>query len=48
MVMPEEHVSKPIVEPIPALIEYVKDKYNIDVSSEVKEYESKINRDGSE
>ena len=43
--LPEEHTNKPILEPIPALIEYVKDKYLIDVSEEVKEYESKINRE---
>ncbi len=34
-----------VVEPIPALIEYVKDKYNIDVTEEVKDYETTINRD---
>ena len=45
MALPEEHVTKPIVEPIPALIEYVKDKYNVDVSEEVKDYESRINKD---
>ena len=45
MALPEEHVTKPIVEPIPALIEYVKDKYNVDVSEEVKDYESRINRE---
>ena len=33
------------VEPVPALIEYVKDKYELDVSEEIKEYESRINRD---
>jgi hypothetical protein len=43
--LPEEHVVKPTIEPIPALIEYVKDKYSIDVSEEVKDYESKINRE---
>jgi hypothetical protein len=43
--LPEEHINKPILEPIPALIEYVKDKYLIDVSEEVKNYESKINRE---
>ena len=43
-----EHVVKPIVEPIPALIEYVKDKYNVDVSEEVKDYESRINKDKQE
>lgn len=43
--LPEEHINKPILEPIPALIEYVKDKYLIDVSEEVKDYESKINRE---
>ena len=37
--------SQPIVEPVPALIEYVKDKYDIDVTEEVKDYETKINRD---
>lgn len=36
---------KTIVEPVPALIEYVKDKYKIDVTEEIKDYESKINRD---
>lgn len=41
----KDSVNKPIVEPIPALIEFVKDKYDIDVSGEVKEYEEKINRD---
>jgi hypothetical protein len=45
MALSEEHVTKPIVEPIPALIEYVKDKYNVDVSEEVKDYESRINKD---
>lgn len=43
--LPEDHTVKPIVEPIPALIEYIKDKYNMDVSEEVKDYESKINKD---
>ena len=33
------------VEPVPALIEYVKEKYEIDVTEEIKDYESKINRD---
>lgn len=41
----ENHSTHPIVEPVPALIEYVKDKYDIDVSDEVKDYEAKINRD---
>jgi hypothetical protein len=48
MALSEEHVTKPIVEPIPALIEYVKDKYNVDVSEEVKDYESRINKDKQE
>ena len=43
--LPEEHTTKPIVEPIPALIEYVKEKYDMNVSEEIKDYESKINRD---
>lgn len=34
-----------VVEPVPALIEYVKDKYGMDVTEEIKDYESKINRD---
>ena len=37
-----------INEPISSLIDYVKDKYNQDLSEEVKEYESKINRDKQE
>lgn len=43
-----EHITKPIVEPIPALIEYVKDKYDVDVTEEVKEYENRINKDKPE
>lgn len=42
-VMDEKNVT--VVEPIPALIEYVKDKYNIDITEEAKEYETTINRD---
>lgn len=34
----------PIVEPIPALVSYIKDKYSIDVTDEIKDYETKINR----
>lgn len=34
-----------VVEPVPALIEYVKDKYSVDVSKEVTDYESKIRKD---
>jgi hypothetical protein len=45
MSLPEEHAAKPMVEPIPALIEYVKDKYNVDVTDEVKDYEGKINKE---
>lgn len=41
----EDRSTHPIVEPVPALIEYVKDKYDIDVSEEVRDYETKINRD---
>ena len=37
-----------INEPISSLIDYVKDKYNQDLSEEVKDYESKINRDKQE
>ena len=33
------------VEPIPVLIEYVRDKYDIDVSKEVEDYKHRINRD---
>lgn len=44
----EDRTPQAIVEPIPALIEYVKDKYDLDVSEEVKDYESKINRDKQE
>ena len=39
------NVNNIIVEPVPALIEYVKDKYKMDVTEEIKDYESKINRD---
>lgn len=40
-----EHTVKPIIEPIPALIEYVKEKYEMDVSKEIGEYESKISKE---
>lgn len=40
--------SNPIVEPVPALISYINDKYNVDASDEIKEYESRINRDKKE
>ena len=39
--------AQAIVEPVPALIEYVKDKYKEDVTEEVREYESKIRKSGS-
>jgi hypothetical protein len=34
--------SNPIVEPVTALIEYVKDKYDVDVTDEVKDYETRL------
>ena len=40
--------SRPIVEPVPALIEYVRDKYDMDVTEEIRDYESKINKDVKE
>ena len=40
-----EQNTQQTVEVIPALIEYVKDRYKEDVSEEVHEYESRINRD---
>ena len=36
-----------IVEPIPALLSYIKEKYNTDVTEEIKDYENKINREGN-
>lgn len=44
----ENVTSHPIVEPVPALIEYVKDKYQIDVTEEIQDYESRINKDKKE
>ena len=47
----EQHIDDingPIVEPIPALVEYIKDKYDIDTTKEINEYEEKINRDKKE
>lgn len=46
--MPESHVVKPVVEPVPALISYISEKYNVDTSNEIKQYEEKINRDKKE
>ena len=43
--LPEEHVSKSTIGLVPALIEHIKDEYNLDASNEVKNYESKINRE---
>ena len=39
--------SNTIVEPIPALLSYIKEKYDADVTEEIKDYENKINRDGN-
>lgn len=41
----KSHSSHTIAEPISELIDYVKEKYKEDVSEEVRDYESKINRD---
>lgn len=41
----ERRISNAIVEPVPALIEYVRNKYSIDVSNEINEYERKIKND---
>lgn len=41
----EETTVTPNIEPIPSLIEYIKDKYNIDATLEIKDYEMKINRE---
>lgn len=40
----EEYVQSELVEPIPALISYIQDKYSEDVTSEIKEYEDRINK----
>lgn len=37
-----------LIEPIPSLISYIKAKYDVDASDEIKEYENKINRDKKE
>ena len=39
--------SNTIVEPIPALLSYIKEKYDADVTEEIKDYENKINREGN-
>ena len=39
--------SNTVVEPIPALLSYIKEKYDADVTEEIKDYENKINRDGN-
>lgn len=36
--------SNVIIEPIPALLSYIKDKYDTDVTDEIHDYENKINR----
>ena len=46
--MPEEHEGRAKVEPIPGLIEYIKDVYKEDVTPEIKDYETKINKDTKE
>lgn len=40
-----EYTQSALVEPVPALISYIKDKYNVDVSDEIKEYEDRINKE---
>lgn len=48
--LPEDTVISPvknIVEPVPAMISYIKDKYGIDCSKEIHEYEAKINKEES-
>jgi hypothetical protein len=37
--------TSPMVEPIPALVSYISDKYSVDTSKEIREYESKINKE---
>lgn len=44
----DKHNTSPNVEPVPALIAYINDKYNVDTTQEIKEYEDKINRRESE
>ncbi len=35
------------VQPMPALISYIKDKYGVDAEDQIKEYESQINKEGN-
>lgn len=44
----EDKTPTVIVEPVPALIEFIKDKYNVDLVEEITDYEAKINRDRKE
>lgn len=43
----KQNSATAIVEPIPALLSYIKEKYNTDVTEEIKDYENKINREGN-
>lgn len=44
----DEYTEKAATEPIPELINYIRDNYNEDVDKEVKDYESRINKEKSE
>jgi hypothetical protein len=44
----DEYTEKATTEPIPELINYIRDNYNEDVDKEVKDYESRINKEKSE
>jgi DNA repair exonuclease SbcCD nuclease subunit len=37
--------TTPMLEPIPALISYISEKYDVDASNEIHDYESKINKE---
>ena len=39
-----DYIQTEIEEPVPSLISYIKEKYNEDASSEIKEYEDRINK----
>ena len=43
-----EYSVSSIEEPIPVLISYIQDKYGIDTTEELHEYESRINNKDSE
>jgi len=47
-IVEKEFKPTSIIEPIPDLLKYISDRYDLDVSNEIHSYETKINRDAKD